>query len=54
VQDQYTDEDLRVHLTDGQVVGYDTKVRVSGKVYYPVVDQDFDCGLDNVLIEPGD
>lgn len=54
VADQYTDEDLKVHLTNGQVVGYETRVKVSGKMYYPLVDQDFDCGLENVLIEPGD
>jgi hypothetical protein len=48
----YTDNDLKVHLSDGQVVGYDTKVKVSGKMYYPLVDQDFVCGLENLLIEP--
>jgi hypothetical protein len=26
-------------------------VRVSGKVYFPLVDQDFECGLENPLIE---
>ena len=25
-------------------------VRVSGKVYFPVVDQDFVCGLENPLV----
>jgi hypothetical protein len=50
--DSYTDDDLRVHLADGQVVGYGTKVKVSGRVYYPTVDQDFVCGLENLLIEP--
>jgi hypothetical protein len=49
---QYTDKDLKVHLTDGQVVGSGTKVRVSGKVYFPIVGQDFSCSLAAPLIEP--
>lgn len=28
-----------------------TQVKVSGKVYYPVVSQDFDCGPENLLVE---
>src|SRR5215216_698842 len=48
---QYTDKDLKVHTSDGQVAGYGTKVRVSGKVYYPLVGQDFKCSLENPLIE---
>ena len=51
VPDSYTNDDLKVHLADGQVIGYGTPVRVSGKVYYPVVEQDFVCGLENLLIE---
>jgi len=47
----YSDDDLKVHAHDNQVVGYDTRVRVSGKVYFPVVDQDFVCGLENPLVE---
>lgn len=48
---QYTDKDLKVHTSDGQVAGYGTKVKVSGKVYYPLVSQDFKCALENPLIE---
>ena len=48
---QYTDKDLKVHTADGQVAGYGTRVKVSGKVYYPLVGQDFKCGLENPLIE---
>lgn len=48
---QYTDKDLKVHLSDGQVVGIGTKVKVSGKVYFPTVGQDFTCSLENPLIE---
>ena len=48
---QYTDKDLKVHTSDGQVAGYGTKVRVSGKVYFPLVGQDFKCALENPLIE---
>jgi hypothetical protein len=52
VPESYSDTDLKVHLSNGQVVGYGTKVKVSGKMYYPTVDQDFVCGLENLLIEP--
>jgi hypothetical protein len=48
---QYADKDLKVHTADGQVAGYGTKVRVSGKVYFPLVGQDFKCALENPLIE---
>jgi hypothetical protein len=48
---QYTDKDLKVHTADGQVAGYGTKVRVSGKVYFPLVGQDFKCALENPFIE---
>jgi hypothetical protein len=48
---QYTDKDLKVHTADGQVAGYGTKVKVSGKVYFPLVGQDFKCALENPLIE---
>ncbi len=51
VSDQFSDEDLKVHLADGQVATYSTKVKVSGKVYFPLVDQDFDCGLSNPFVE---
>jgi len=52
VPTSYTDDDLQVHLANGQAVGYGTKVKLSGKVYFPSVDQDFVCGLENVLVEP--
>ena len=48
---EYTDKDLKVHTTDGQVAGYGTRVKVSGKVYYPLVGQDFKCALESPLIE---
>ena len=48
---EYSDKDLKVHTSDGQVAGYGTRVKVSGKVYYPLVGQDFQCALENPLIE---
>src|ERR1043165_7771447 len=48
---EFTDKDLKVHTSDGQVVGYGTRVKVSGTVYYPLVGQDFKCALENPLIE---
>jgi hypothetical protein len=50
VADQYTDEDLRLHLANGDVVGYRTKVNVSGKVYFPMVEQEFTCSLASPYI----
>jgi hypothetical protein len=50
VADQYTDEDLKVHLPNGQVAGFGTKVKVSGTVYFPLVGQEFDCALQNPLV----
>ncbi len=52
----YTDEDLKVHLPDGHTAGYGQRVTISGTVYFPVSaltsdDVDFDCGLDNPLVE---
>lgn len=51
VTDQYSDNDLKVHLANGQLVQFGTKIKVSGTVYYPAVSQDFDCGLENPLVE---
>ena len=48
---EFMDKDLKVHTSDGQVAGYGTRVKVSGKVYYPLVGQDFKCALENPLIE---
>lgn len=51
VKDQYADTDLKVYLADGKQAGLGTKVKVSGKVYYPLVGQEFACGLENPLVE---
>lgn len=51
VPTSYSDADLQVHLANGQVAGYGTLVKVSGSVYFPVVAQDFACGLENPLVE---
>ncbi len=52
VPSSYTDDDLQVHLSDGAITGYGTRVKVSGSVYFPAVAQDFACGLENPLVEP--
>lgn len=54
VADQFTDEDLQVHVADGSVAGFKTKVTVSGKVYFPVVDREFPCALESPLVELAD
>ena len=48
---EYTDKDLKVHLANGQVAGFGTKVKVSGDVYFPLVGQTFLCALSNPLVE---
>lgn len=48
---QFTDGDLKVHLEGGQVARFGTKVRVSGQVYFPIVEQEFPCALSNPLVE---
>lgn len=47
----YHDDDLKVHLADGTLVPFGTKLRVSGRMDLPVVQQDFDCELQNVYVE---
>src|SRR4051794_36536889 len=37
VADHYTDADLKVHGSDGKVIAYGDKARVSGTVYFPMV-----------------
>lgn len=49
---EYADEDLQVHLASGDVAGVGTKLKVSGSVYFPLVKQEFACGLQNLLFEP--
>lgn len=51
VPTEYGDEDLEVHLADGQTIGYRSRVKVSGDVYFPIVAQEFECALENLLIE---
>jgi hypothetical protein len=55
-QPAYSDSDLKVHLTDGRTATYGQRVKISGTVYFPnqVLKSDsvdFDCGLDNPLVE---
>lgn len=47
----YADDDLKVRLADGQVAGFGVKVKVSGNVYFPIVEQAFACALENPLFE---
>jgi hypothetical protein len=51
--DQYRKTDLKLHLANGQVVGYADKVQVSGTMYYPssIAHVEFKCGLTNTLYE---
>ena len=52
VHKQFADSDLKVHLSNGQVAPYGSKVKVSGTVYFPMVGQEFPCSLENPLVEP--
>ncbi|HEX8990407.1 MAG TPA: hypothetical protein VF784_01900 [Anaerolineales bacterium] len=51
ITSSYRDEDLHVYLADGTGIPFRTKVRVSGIVVYPVLRQDFECGLEQVYVE---
>jgi hypothetical protein len=51
VPSSYTDDDMQVHLSNGEITGYGERVKVSGSVYFPTVSQDFTCGLENPLVE---
>jgi hypothetical protein len=51
VPKEYSDKDLKVKTSDGQVAGSATKVRVSGDMYIPTVAQKFPCALSNPLVE---
>lgn len=48
---QYTDQHLKVRTSSGEIAGVETKVRISGNVYFPKVSQDMTCALDNPLVE---
>ncbi len=48
---KYTDTDLKVHLANGQVAGFGTKVKVSGDVYVPSMAPGGTCALKNPLVE---
>ncbi len=51
ITSSYRDEDLKVHLADGTVVPFRTKVRVSGKMFFPIEPKNFDCELENPYVE---
>lgn len=51
VKGEFIDSDLKVHLSNGQVIPFGTRVKVSGNVYFPVVSQEFACSLENPLVE---
>ena len=48
---EYTDKDLKIKTSDGQVVPAGSKVRISGDMYFPTVGQVFQCALSNPLVE---
>ena len=49
----YSDASLIFRTNDGQTLGYQDKVHISGTVYFPAstATVEFTCGLDNPLIE---
>jgi hypothetical protein len=51
INSSYRNTDLKVHLADGTLAPFGTRVRVSGRMVYPVVPQDYECGLENLYIE---
>lgn len=51
ITSSFHDSDLKVRLANGVVAPFGTKVRVSGRMYYPPAPQDFNCGLENPYVE---
>jgi hypothetical protein len=51
ISSAYQDNDLKIHLADGTLVPFGTRVRVSGLMYYPMIPQDFECGLRDLYIQ---
>jgi len=51
----YKNRDLRLHLSDGQVVGYSNKTKVSGTVYaaHAQGPGEYSCALRDTLYERG-
>lgn len=47
----YHDQDLKVHLADGLLVPFRTRVRVSGKMAIPIGPSNFGCVLENPYVE---
>ena len=47
----FRDEDLKVHLADGAVVPFRTRVRVSGRMHIPVGPTNFSCELEDPYVE---
>lgn len=47
----YTDDDLIINLDDGATATANDRVKVSGKMYVPVVPQEFKCALENPKFE---
>jgi hypothetical protein len=51
ITSSYRDTDLLVRLSDGTMVPFRTKVQVSGRVAFPTTPLDFDCQLDDPLVQ---
>jgi hypothetical protein len=49
----YRDNDLKVHLADGKVVSFRARVRVSGRMFFPALREDYPCALQDPYVEPG-
>jgi hypothetical protein len=49
----YQEEDLVVRTASGETLGYQDKVRVSGKMYFPsaIAKVDIACALENPYFE---
>ncbi len=52
ITSSYRDSDLMVHLADGKVIPFGTRVLVSGRMFFPAQPQDYPCELHSPYIEP--
>jgi hypothetical protein len=51
ISSSFRDDDLKVHLADGALVPFRTRLRVSGRMAYPITAQPISCLLENPYLE---
>jgi len=52
LKNPYSHENMKIYLADGSNSDFGEKWRVSGIVYFPIVDQDLVYEISKTLVEP--